>query len=364
MEARGAPGLSDGFSVFNLKGDFTVPPQTERVMLGGCNPFRGLFAVCLKVPDFVPMREESRHMRNETVVWMVEKVYVILTYYPFLQLHLSLLRSIAATLQPKWHLLHREEVFSRNLTRNLAEAQKHDHFSKVVAYLRSKRPEHGDVCQWEKEYFGSIPPPGSLCSHSASLFAAPIFFSVFAYEETLLLLTALFLEKNIVFMSEHEGAATLCALFLVTCIAPFVYNQALILNCTHKMLDNIVFGYPLPLVASTVKSPGSLGPILAAFIDNNSEHFKGFGGKEQTAPLILVDLDSNTILYDQELNKTFESMIVSPSKELRDAYLAYNPAHSKSFSFPKKMPVEYQSVRPRNDQEKNAEGKKKLLKEY
>lgn len=47
----------------------------------------------------------------------------------------------------------------------------------------------------------------------------------------LLLLTALFLEKTIIFVSKSDSAATLCALFLTTVIAPFKYNQHLILNC-------------------------------------------------------------------------------------------------------------------------------------
>jgi hypothetical protein len=43
--------------VFNLKGDFSEPPLSERVFIGGCNPFRALFAVCIKVPDFIPIKD-------------------------------------------------------------------------------------------------------------------------------------------------------------------------------------------------------------------------------------------------------------------------------------------------------------------
>lgn len=52
----------------------------------------------------------------------------------------------------------------------------------------------------------------------------------------LLLLTAMFMEKNIVFISKSESAATLCALFLTTVIAPFKYNQHLILNCDKEKI--------------------------------------------------------------------------------------------------------------------------------
>jgi hypothetical protein len=43
--------------VLNLKGDFNEPPLSEKVFLGGCNPFRGLFAICLRIPDFIPIKE-------------------------------------------------------------------------------------------------------------------------------------------------------------------------------------------------------------------------------------------------------------------------------------------------------------------
>ena len=70
----------------------------------------------------------------------------------------------------------------------------------------------------------------------------------------LLLLTALFLEKSIIFVSKSESAATLCALFLTTVIGPFKYNQTLILNCDNEKIDTIVFEFPFILIA-TIKKP-------------------------------------------------------------------------------------------------------------
>lgn len=49
------------------------------------------------------------------------------------------------------------------------------------------------------------------------------------------------------------------------------------------------------------------------FIDGNFDRFKGFNAKEQSAPLMLVDIDSNSIFYDPLLNNDFEKLIVSPS---------------------------------------------------
>lgn len=106
-------------------------------------------------------------------------------------------------------------------------------------------------------------------------------------------------------MSKSDSAATLCAMFLVTCISPFVYNHHLILNCNTELIENIVFGFPLTLVASIKKSSTNFPNILSTFIENTVNCFKGFQGKDETAPHVLVDIDSNSIFYDHELTKTF-----------------------------------------------------------
>lgn len=42
------------------------------------------------------------------------------------------------------------------------------------------------------------------------------------------------------------------------------------------------------------------------FVDTNCDSFKGFTCKDRTAPFIMVDIDSNSILYDPLMNKVFE----------------------------------------------------------
>ena len=54
---------------------------------------------------------------------MVNKVYAILTYIPFFNIHLSLLSKIHNALQPGWYNLQKEEILARNLQRNLTEVQ-------------------------------------------------------------------------------------------------------------------------------------------------------------------------------------------------------------------------------------------------
>lgn len=73
-----------------------------------------------------------------------------------------------------------------------------------------------------------------------------------------------------------------------------------------------MFEFPFILVAS-IKKDNSFGNVLKMFIDSNCDRFKGFNTKDQSGPLVMVDIDSNTILYDPLLNKTFEELIFSPS---------------------------------------------------
>jgi hypothetical protein len=249
------------------------------------------------VPDFIPIKDEKHYQRSEQEVWRVEKVYVVLTYFPFLPLHLAILSRAHALLQPPWHALAPQDLLARNLTRNLADAQKDEPLSRLVGYCMARQPELGQVWTHEKHYLGTVPPGGRAAEYALARFTCGVFFSVFAYEEVLLLLAALFLEKTIIFIGRNETAAALCALFLVSCISPFVYSHHLILNCSAEMVENIVFGFPLPLVASLKKEAGHFPGVLASFIDNTLNHFRGFKSNEHS-PLILVDLDSNCIFYD------------------------------------------------------------------
>jgi len=98
--------MGEDFFIFNLKGDFADGPK-ERSFLGNSNPFQALFAVCLKVTDFIPIKEEKSFQKKEQDVWMVDKVYTILTYFPFFHVHVSLLSKIHKILQVPWFKLQK-----------------------------------------------------------------------------------------------------------------------------------------------------------------------------------------------------------------------------------------------------------------
>ena len=61
---------------------------------------------------------------------------------------------------------------------------------------------------------------------------------------------------------------------------------------------------------------------------------------ESDAQHILIDIDSNTILYENVLNSLFENCVVSPNEKLKKSYFSINPSSSKSFSLPKTLPRE------------------------
>jgi hypothetical protein len=46
---------------------------------------------------------------------------------------------------------------------------------------------------YDNHFFGAIPNLGLASQYAITRFACPIFFSIFAYEEMLLLITAIFL---------------------------------------------------------------------------------------------------------------------------------------------------------------------------
>jgi len=45
-----------------------------------------------------------------------------------------------------------------------------------------KIPDFNQICQVEKNYFGTLPNFGNPAQYAMSRFACPIFFSIFAYE--------------------------------------------------------------------------------------------------------------------------------------------------------------------------------------
>lgn len=63
-------------------------------MLRSSNPMGLLYVICLKVRDFMVIRDEKHYLKRELEVWHVDKVYALVSYYPFLDLHVKLLNRI------------------------------------------------------------------------------------------------------------------------------------------------------------------------------------------------------------------------------------------------------------------------------
>lgn len=68
--------LSEDYFVFTLKGDeslFTATqanPALRKSFLYIANPNYFLFIVCLKLPDFIYVRDEKNYQRKENEVWV------------------------------------------------------------------------------------------------------------------------------------------------------------------------------------------------------------------------------------------------------------------------------------------------------
>lgn len=159
----------------------------------------------------------------------------------------------------------------------------------------NKKVDYNQVCHVGHFYFGTFPNFGLSCEYALAKYACPIFFSTFSYEEMLLLVTLTLCEKNLVFISKDESTATLCALFLTNIILPFRYNFTLLLNSDAEKIHTMIFEYPFPMISSIKKNKDNLQDLIGSFVSGNMLMYKG---KNETSPYVLIDVDSNTILYD------------------------------------------------------------------
>lgn len=103
------------------------------------------------------------------------------------------------------------------------------------------------------------------------------------------------------------------------------------------------------MICSIKRNENNLEEILSLFAESNVMRLN-----DDDAHYIIVDVDSNTILYHPVLEKLFTECIVEPDKSIRQAYLAINPCQSKSFSLPKELPREYYkpNLKPKSEIEK------------
>ena len=364
IEFKPEARLSEDYFVFTLRGDEALLTAKKRAILASSNPNCFLFVVCLKLPEFTYVREERNYQGKESEVWKTEKVYAVATYYPFFPIVANVLCKVQAIVRQNG--LQKVSVEGENpllwgLARNTFDLEKNQEVKELLSYFLSKKPDYNQVCSFSKLYFGSIPEVGHSTDYSIALATCPVFFSNFAYEEFLLLLTAIFCQRTLIFVSESESRATLCALFLVSIISPFKYSEPLLLNCDHDKIKSMIFEFPFAMMCSIKADRTNLDEILYLFSESNV-----LRSMENDAQHLLINVDTNTILYENAMTNMFESCIVSPSDRLKKAYEAINPCASKSFSLRKNLPKENLGVEKKHlhEVEKREKEKKKNVKEY
>ena len=49
--------MGEEYFILNLKGDLVENQTKEATFIENCNPYKALFAVCLRVADFIPIRD-------------------------------------------------------------------------------------------------------------------------------------------------------------------------------------------------------------------------------------------------------------------------------------------------------------------
>lgn len=259
--------------MFTLKGDESLlKGAVKKSYLYTSNPNFFLFVVCLKLPDFVYVREEKNYLRKENEIWVGEKIYASVTYYPFFSIHTELvhrIHSITSKIMIRKILIENENILAWSMAKTIYDVEKNEEVNETLAYFLSKRPDYSQVCYHSGYYFGTLPEFGFKSQYSVSLFCCPVFFSNFAYEELLLMLTAIFCQKTLIFLSKVEAVATLSALFLINLISPFQFSSPLMLNCDSQKVKEMIFEFPFPMMCSIKKTDENIEEIMELFVDSN-----------------------------------------------------------------------------------------------
>jgi hypothetical protein len=135
-------------------------PPVRRRFLHISNPNCFLFVVCLKLPDFIHVRDEKNYHKKESEVWVCEKIYAIATYYPFFSIHIQVLRrmhSIVSRILIGRVFIDNENILAWNLVKNVYDLQKNEQVAELLAYFITKKPDYGQVCFTGGCYFGTLP---------------------------------------------------------------------------------------------------------------------------------------------------------------------------------------------------------------
>ena len=200
--------------------------------------------------------------------------------------------------------------------------------TEMLKSYMNKRPVPSDVYSLSTNSAGTFPSNENLRLCQAA-YSSGLLFSNIAYDEFLLILTALLSEKTLILVSQSSTVSSFCAVSLLGIIFPFKYSHTIILNCDENKVDNLIFQSPFPILATiTTKEISSL---VSQAMETNM--------RNEGVQFVLFDLDSNSILMDKHLKNELEELVPTPPEELRQEYLKYNPCKAKSLFLPKQMKI-------------------------
>lgn len=121
--------------------------------------------------------------------------------------------------------------------------------TEILKSYMHRKPVPSEVYNLSNYYAGTI-LHNDYVKLAQATFASGVLFSNIAYDEFLLILTALLCEKTIILVSKSATVSTFCALSLIGLITPFKYSYPIILNCDETKVDDIIFQSPFPILAS------------------------------------------------------------------------------------------------------------------
>jgi len=180
------------------------------------NPSRLLYFVCIKTEDFFKT-ESSNTPRKSKEIWVVEKAYCFMTYYPFMPFFFEVLIKFLTCVK----LTRMETIADNQIRDNLTYENIDSHFALGISkkfeknlqeILNSSIPKFGkmisidlalDEANGIKEALELRMEDQSKAYTIEAAWAAPFVFSYFSLKDIIFLFTAVMLEKKSCFVIER-----------------------------------------------------------------------------------------------------------------------------------------------------------------
>ena len=248
------------------------------------NPQNKLYAVCVKKPDFLVVKDKKN---NDRFV-CVDTVYLFLTYSPVVPLIFDMLFSVLNLIRLKRKQLYfKEDKVDLEVLNNLLPNEVSAYLNTLIGYA-APSPGHtleymyynDSVAHLDKlHYTFSSQDDGYL---ELATWKAKLTFARFSLDDIKLIVSAMLLEKSIVFFSNDIMLLTAILNTFLGLLAPFKYVCTIIPALPSSLVQ--MCGAPVPTIIG---------------INRNQEYFWRKEIQEYTDN-IFVFIDSGVIYIDHD----------------------------------------------------------------